>query len=125
MMTSVNLAEKLSTFSEHFKPRTVGAFNGHDLMVVKVKGEFAWHSHETTDDFFLVLKGRLRIEMRTGSVELGPGELFVVPKGVEHRPVAIEEAAYPPDRAHRDAEHGRRDHRGSPRRDLRHRAPAA
>jgi len=92
MMTSVNLAEKLSTFSEHFRPRTVGVFNGHDLMVVKVKGEFPWHSHETTDDFFLVLKGRLRIEMHTGSVELGPGELFVVPKGVEHRPVAVEEA---------------------------------
>ncbi len=92
MMTSVNLAEKLSTFSEHFKPRTIGQFNGHDLMVVKVKGEFVWHSHQDTDDFFLVLKGRIRIEMRTGAVELGPGELFVVPKGVEHRPVAVEEA---------------------------------
>ncbi len=92
MMTGVNLAEKLSTFSEHFKPRTIGVFNGHDLMLAKVKGEFRWHSHENTDDFFLVLKGRIRIEMRNGAVELGPGELFVVPKGVEHRPVAIEEA---------------------------------
>ena len=92
MMTGVNLAEKLGTFSEHFQPRTIGQFNGHDLMVVKVKGEFVWHSHENTDDFFLVLKGRIRIEMRTGAVELGPGELFVVPRGVEHRPVAVEEA---------------------------------
>jgi mannose-6-phosphate isomerase-like protein (cupin superfamily) len=61
-------------------------------MVVKVKGAFVWHHHEDTDDFFLVLKGRLRIELRDGSVELGPGELYVVPKGVEHRPVAEEEA---------------------------------
>jgi mannose-6-phosphate isomerase-like protein (cupin superfamily) len=91
-MDGVNLARKLATFSEHFKPRTVGQFNGHDLMVVKVKGPFVWHQHDDTDDFFLVLKGRLRIELRDGSVELGPGELFVVPKGVEHRPVADEEA---------------------------------
>ena len=91
-MNGVNLDRKLATFSEHFKPRTVGQFNGHDLMVVKVKGPFVWHRHEETDDFFLVLKGRIRIELRDGSVGLGPGELFVVPKGVEHRPVADEEA---------------------------------
>ena len=91
-MKRVNLAEKLATFTEHYRPRTVGQFNGHDLMVVKVKGAFAWHRHEDTDDFFLVLAGRMRIEMRDGAVELGPGELYVVPKGVEHRPVAEEEA---------------------------------
>jgi mannose-6-phosphate isomerase-like protein (cupin superfamily) len=91
-MNGVNLAQKLGTFSEHYKPRTIGQFNGHDLMVVKVKGPFVWHSHEDTDDFFLVLKGRLRIELRDGNVELGPGDLYVVPKGVEHRPVADEEA---------------------------------
>ena len=91
-MTPVNLAEKLATFSEHYRPRTVGQFNGHDLMVTKLKGPFVWHRHEDTDDFFLVLKGRIRIELRDGSVELGPGELYVVPKGVEHRPVADEEA---------------------------------
>jgi mannose-6-phosphate isomerase-like protein (cupin superfamily) len=90
-MKGVNLAQKLATFSEHYKPRTIGQFNGHDLMVVKVKGPFVWHKHDDTDDFFLVLKGRLRIELRDGSVELGPGELHVVPKGVEHRPVADEE----------------------------------
>jgi len=91
-MRSVNLAEKLAMFSEHYKPRTVGQFNGHDLMVVKVKGPFIWHKHDDTDDFFLVLKGCITIQMRDGNVNLGPGELFVVPRGVEHCPVAEEEA---------------------------------
>jgi len=91
-MNRVNLAEKLATFSDHYRPRTVGEFNGHDLMVVKLKGPFVWHRHDETDDFFLVLKGRLRIELRDGNVELGPGDLYVVPKGIEHRPVADEEA---------------------------------
>ena len=90
-MRKVNLEEKLSQFTEHWQPRTVSQFNGHDIMVVKAKGEFVWHSHAETDDLFLVLKGRLNIELRDGSVELGPGELFVVPKGVEHRPIAEEE----------------------------------
>ena len=92
MATSINLASKLATFTDHWQPRTVGVFNGHDLMVVKLKGPFVWHRHEDTDDFFLVLKGRLRIELRDGNVELGPGDLYVVPKGVEHRPIADEEA---------------------------------
>lgn len=88
----IGLAAKLATFDEHWQPRTVATFNGHDIMVVKVKGEFVWHSHADSDDLFLVLHGRIRIELRDGAVELGPGELFVVPRGVEHRPVAIEEA---------------------------------
>jgi len=91
MQQAINLAQKLSAFSEHYQPRTIGQFNGHDLMVVKVKGEYSWHSHPDTDDFFLVLKGRLVIQMREGSVTLGPGEMFVVPKGVEHCPMAEEE----------------------------------
>ncbi|WP_298934126.1 cupin domain-containing protein [uncultured Ramlibacter sp.] len=91
-MEAINLANKLSTFSEHWQPRTVGQFNGNDLMVAKVKGEFVWHKHDDTDDFFLVLQGRITIQMRDGNVTLGPGEVFVVPKGVEHRPVAEEEA---------------------------------
>jgi len=90
-MDRLNLAEKLATFSEHWQPRTIGQFNGHDLMVVKAQGEFVWHKHDDTDDFFLVLKGRLTIELRDRAITLGPGELFVVPKGVEHRPVAQEE----------------------------------
>jgi len=88
----VALAEKLSTFSDHFAPRTVARFNNCDIIVVKAKGEFVWHAHDDTDDFFLVLAGRLVIQLRDGEVALGPGELFIVPRGVEHRPVAEEEA---------------------------------
>lgn len=95
-MKAIKLSEKLETFSEHWQPRTVGQFNGHDLMVAKLKGEFIWHKHNDTDDFFLVLKGRITIQMRdakgSNEVSLGPAEVFVVPKGVEHRPVAEEEA---------------------------------
>ena len=91
-MQSINLARKLETFSEHWQPRTVATFNGHDVMVVKVKGEFNWHEHANTDDFFLVLKGSIVIRMQEGDVTLGPGELFVVPKGAQHCPVAKEEA---------------------------------
>lgn len=91
MTAPVNLANKLSQFAEHWSPRIVADFNGHDVMVVKVKGEFNWHSHADTDDLFLVLKGRLTIRLRDGDVTLGPGELYVVPKGVEHCPVAEEE----------------------------------
>jgi mannose-6-phosphate isomerase-like protein (cupin superfamily) len=90
-MSAVNLESKLATFSEHWQPRTVSQFNGHDIMVVKAKGEFVWHKHDDTDDFFLVLKGKLTVELRDGKVNLGPGELFIVPKGVEHRTVAAEE----------------------------------
>ncbi len=88
MSDNVNLAEKLSRFTDHFAPRTVARFNGHDVMVVKAQGEFVWHRHDDTDDFFLVLAGRLTIQMRDREIVLGPGELFVVPRGVEHRPVA-------------------------------------
>lgn len=90
-MGAINLEEKLARFSAHWQPKIVADFNGHDVMVVKLKGAFVWHSHADTDDFFLVLRGRLTIELRDRKVELGPGELFVVPKGVEHRPVAEEE----------------------------------
>ncbi len=84
----IKLAEKLATFNEFWSPRIVAAFNGHDVMVVKVKGEFNWHSHPDTDDLFFVLSGRLTIQMRDGDVVLEPGEMFVVPKGVEHCPRA-------------------------------------
>ena len=91
MSNGIDLAEKLSTFSEHWSPRTVTQFNDCDVMVVKVKGEFVWHKHDDTDDFFLVLKGMLDIHLRDRTVTLGPGQMYVVPKGVEHRPVAREE----------------------------------
>jgi len=90
-MQPVNLAAKLAAFSEHWQPRTVARLNDYDVMVVKAKGEFVWHRHEETDDFFLVLAGHLRVELRDRTVSLGPGELFVVPRGLEHRPVADEE----------------------------------
>ena len=76
---------------EHFAPKIVARLNEHKVMVAKVQGEFVWHSHPETDDFFLVVSGRLTIDLRDRSVELGPGELFVVPRGVEHRPRAEEE----------------------------------
>ena len=91
MPTALSLTEKLSSFSDHWSPKIISQFNGHDVMVVKVKGEFVWHSHPETDDFFLVLNGNLTIQLRDGEVRLGPGDLYVVPKGVEHRPVAEEE----------------------------------
>jgi len=93
METKVNLAEKLAQFDEHYSPRIVGYLNDYKLAVVKAGGEFVWHSHPETDDFFLVLSGRLTIGLRDRpDVELGPGELFVVPAGVEHCPRADEEA---------------------------------
>ncbi|MBF9043463.1 cupin domain-containing protein [Rhodobacterales bacterium HKCCE4037] len=92
MSGAINLVDKLAQFSEHWSPRIVGQFNGHDLMVVKVEGEFVWHSHPDTDDLFLVLKGEIDIEMRDQTVTLREGEVSVVPKGIEHRPVARQEA---------------------------------
>ena len=89
--TPINLAEKLALFSEHWSPKIVGGYNGNDLLVVKLTGEFVWHSHADTDDFFMVLKGRLTIQLRDRDVVLNPGEVFVVPKGVEHCPKADEE----------------------------------
>ncbi len=87
-MSKINLADKLSQFEGHWQPRVVGAFNGHDLMVVKFQGQFPWHSHADTDDFFLVLKGQMIMRLRDGDVLVRPGEVFVVPKGVEHAPFA-------------------------------------
>jgi mannose-6-phosphate isomerase-like protein (cupin superfamily) len=91
MSDRIDLSEKLAMFSEHFSPRTVTRFNDCDVMVTKLKGEFIWHKHDDTDDFFLVLKGVLDIQLRDRTVTLGPGQMYVVPKGVEHRPVAHEE----------------------------------
>jgi mannose-6-phosphate isomerase-like protein (cupin superfamily) len=91
-MEKVNLAEKLALIAEPFRPRIVATLNDYKVMVVKVRGEFVWHTHDDTDDFFLVLSGRLTVQTREGDVVLGPGELFVVPRGAEHCPRADEEA---------------------------------
>ncbi len=86
MGAKVNLAEKLETFSEHWAPRIVARYNGNEVRLVKASGEFVWHKHDDTDELFLVLDGTLDIELRDGTVTLAPGELFVVPRGTEHRP---------------------------------------
>lgn len=86
----ISLAEKLALFSDHWNPRIVGRYNGNEVRLARLQGEFVWHSHAETDELFLVLTGRLTIEFRDGDRSLGPGEFLVVPKGVEHRPVANE-----------------------------------
>ena len=88
MRDKVNIPDKLASFSDHWAPKVIADYNGNDVCLVRVEGEFVWHSHEDTDDLFLVLDGELDIELRDRTVTLGPGELFVVPKGIEHRPCA-------------------------------------
>ncbi|MFD6756946.1 cupin domain-containing protein [Micromonospora gifhornensis] len=85
---AVDIAEKLSRFSQYWSPKVVARLNDYEIKVVKVQGEFVWHSHEDTDELFLVVSGELTIQLRDGEVILGPGQLFVVPRGVEHCPVA-------------------------------------
>src|SRR3954449_3620446 len=92
MLDKVNLGEKLAQFSEHFAPRTIAQLNDYDVMVVKARGKFVWHKHDDTDDFFLVLAGQLTIQLRDRDIYLSPGDLYVVPRGVEHCPIASEEA---------------------------------
>jgi mannose-6-phosphate isomerase-like protein (cupin superfamily) len=91
-MEKVNLAEKLGLISEHWRPKVVGALNGQEVKLAKFKGTFVWHHHEDADELFLGIRGRFRVEFRDHVVELGPGELVIVPRGVEHRTVAEEEA---------------------------------
>jgi mannose-6-phosphate isomerase-like protein (cupin superfamily) len=88
----IRLAEKLSLFDDCWRPRIVGEVNDQYVKVVKLKGEFVWHRHEGEDELFLVLKGELTIRFRDGDVQLGEGEMLVVPCGVEHLPIATEEA---------------------------------
>lgn len=89
--SSINLKEKLSKFSEHWSPKIVAQLNDYHFKLAKVQGEFIWHDHPETDEMFLVVKGYLEIHFRDGIVSLNEGELFVVPKGVEHKPVAERE----------------------------------
>ena len=89
---AINLADKLSLFNEHWSPRVIAEMNDYQFKLAKVQGDFVWHDHPDTDETFIVLAGQLRIEMQDGTVELGPGEMYVVPRGVEHKPSADEEA---------------------------------
>ena len=87
----INFQEKLARFSEHWSPKIIAQLNDYHFKIVKVRGEFVWHDHPETDEVFMVLKGQLEIRFRDGSVLLREGEMFVVPKGVEHQPVAKQE----------------------------------
>ncbi|RFF31675.1 cupin domain-containing protein [Wenzhouxiangella sediminis] len=91
MPDAINLREKLACFSEHWSPRVVAEMNDYQFKLAKFEGRFVWHSHDDTDEVFLVLAGRMGIELRDGLVELRAGEMYVVPRGVEHRPFAEEE----------------------------------
>jgi mannose-6-phosphate isomerase-like protein (cupin superfamily) len=88
---AIRLSEKLSRISEYWTPRVVGELNGQQVKLAKLKGTFLWHHHQNEDELFLVLRGTLELELRDGTVTLGPGEMYIVPRGVEHRPVAREE----------------------------------
>ena len=91
MTNKVNLLEKFGLFDERFHPKIVGDLNDHQVKLVKVLGDFVWHHHENEDELFLVVRGRMRMGLRDGDVELSEGELFIVPRGVEHKPSADEE----------------------------------
>ena len=86
--TPINFADKLRQFSEHWSPRVIAEMNDYQFKLVKIEGEFVWHQHEDTDEVFIVLDGAMAIEFRDGHVEMKAGEMFVVPRGVEHKPVA-------------------------------------
>jgi mannose-6-phosphate isomerase-like protein (cupin superfamily) len=90
-MDKVNIEEKLSQFSDYYNPRIIGELNGQHVKATKLKGEFIWHHHENEDEMFLIIKGTLKMEFRDKTVELKPGEFIIVPRGVEHKPVAEEE----------------------------------
>jgi mannose-6-phosphate isomerase-like protein (cupin superfamily) len=92
MTNKINLDQKFALFDEQWRPKVIASLNGQELKLVKVKGEFPWHRHEQEDEFFLVWKGRFRVEFRDHLVEMGPGECVVVPRGLEHRTCADDEA---------------------------------
>ncbi|HET7126562.1 MAG TPA: cupin domain-containing protein [Lysobacter sp.] len=88
---AINLRDKLALFSEHWSPRVVAEMNDYQFKLAKLQGEFVWHAHADTDEVFIVLEGELTLQFRGGEVALAAGEMYVVPKGVEHRPVAAHE----------------------------------
>lgn len=90
-MEVISLADKFALFTDHWSPKIVGELNGQEIKLAKVKGEFVWHSHKDEDELFFVVKGKLTIEFAGKSVEINEGEMLIVPKGVEHKPIAVEE----------------------------------
>jgi mannose-6-phosphate isomerase-like protein (cupin superfamily) len=89
--SAINLEEKFSRFTEQWTPKVIAEMNDYQFKIVRLEGDFIWHHHPATDEAFLVLEGELRIDFRNGAVTLGPGELYVVPRGVEHKPFAERE----------------------------------
>lgn len=90
-MSVINIQEKFKLFSDHWSPKKVGELNGQQILLAKIKGEFIWHAHEHEDELFMIIKGSLLLEFRDKTVELNEGEIYIIPKGVEHKPVAKEE----------------------------------
>ncbi|UAM97623.1 cupin domain-containing protein [Polaribacter litorisediminis] len=90
-MGAINIQEKLNLFSDHWSPKKVGELNGQQILLAKLKGEFIWHTNENEDEFFMVIKGSLDIEFKDKTITLHKGEFFIVPRGVEHKPIAKEE----------------------------------
>jgi len=90
-MKKINLEEKFAMFNEHWTPKIISELNDYQIKIVKVEGDFVWHDHSNTDEFFFVIEGTLFIEFEGETMELNAGELYVVPKGVQHRPYALEE----------------------------------
>ena len=90
-MNKVKLSEKFSLFSEHWSPKIIAELNDYQIKIVKVKGDFVWHNHSNTDEFFFVIDGTLFIEFQSKTMQLDAGELYVVPQGIQHRPYAKEE----------------------------------
>ena len=88
---AINLDEKFGLFTEQWQPKVIAEMNDYQFKIVKLQGDFIWHDHKDTDETFIVIEGTLRIDFRDGAVEIGPGEMFVVPKGVEHKPYAEHE----------------------------------
>jgi mannose-6-phosphate isomerase-like protein (cupin superfamily) len=88
---AINLQQKFALFTEQWQPKVVAEMNDYQFKIVKLQGDFIWHNHQDTDETFLVIDGELRIDFRDGAVRIGPGEMFVVPKGVEHKPFAEHE----------------------------------
>ena len=90
-MEKINLKQKLSMFSEHWSPKIVAEMNDYHIKLVKIKGDFVWHNHDDTDETFIVIEGKMKIEFEDKTIELNEGEMYVVPKGVNHKPFAEEE----------------------------------
>lgn len=90
-MNVINIKDKFELFSEHWTPKKIGELNGQQILLAKIKGEFIWHVHENEDELFMIIKGSLLLEFRDKTVELNEGEIYIIPKGVEHKPIAKEE----------------------------------